>query len=279
MQSLELTNDILPVAIVNYVIHTKNLVILNDASQSEKFMNNPYIVKNKPKSILCMPLLNQGNLSAILYLENNLTDAAFTEDRINVLNMLSSQMAISIDNASLYTTTKKLNEQLSIVNRAYERFVPKDFLSLLKRKSIEDVGLGNQVQQTMSILFADIRNFTILSESMTPQENFNFINSFLKVMGPIIRKHNGFVDSYIGDAIMALYAQSADDAVQSALDMQYALRDYNKHRIEKGRKTIEIGIGINTGLLILGTVGEAQSFDSDGYFRCGKHRIGFRISN
>lgn len=262
LQSISINNEILCVSIVNYVIRTKEFIVLDDAIRSEQFMNDPYVEKTKQKSILCMPLLNQGVLSGILYMENNLTEGAFTKDRIETLNLLSSQIAISIDNARLYSNTKELNEQLIVLNSAYERFVPNDFLSLLEKKSIVDVDLGDQVQESMSVLFTDIRNFTTLSESMSPQENFNFINSFLSVMGPVIRKHNGFVDKYIGDAIMALYPRSADDAVLCALEMQKALQQFNKQRTEKGEYSIAIGIGINTGTLMLGTVGEAHRMNA-----------------
>lgn len=260
LQSIEISPNILPISIINYVIHAKESVVLDNAIKSEQFMNDSYIIDKQPKSILCMPLLNQGKLSGILYMENNLTEAAFTKDRIDVLNLLSSQIAISIDNARLYSNTKKLNEKLIILNQAYERFVPQDFLSLLEKKSIVDVDLGDHVQETMSVLFTDIRNFTTRSEKMTPQENFNFINSFLSCIGPIIRKHHGFVDKYIGDAIMALYPRKPDDALQCALEMQSALREYNK--LHSDQEPVQIGIGINTGLLMLGTVGEANRMNA-----------------
>ena len=104
----------------------------------------------------------------------------------------------------------------------------------------------------MSVLFTDIRSFTTRSEKMTPEENFKFINSFLSVVAPVIRKHHGFVDKYIGDAIMALYPRSPDDALHCALEMQIALAEYNKQNPDQD--PVKIGIGINTGLLMLGTV-------------------------
>ncbi len=262
LQSIPMTNDILCVAIVNYIIRKKEPIMLDDAAKSGQFINDPYIERTRPKSILCLPLLNQGNLSGILYLENNLTEKAFTKDRFSTLNLLSSQIAISVDNARLYSSTKELNEQLLSLNKAYERFLPKDFLSLLGKKSVVDVELGDHVQATMSVLFADIRNFTGFSETLSPDENFNFINSFLSMMGPIIRKHHGFIDKYIGDAIMALYPRDADDAVSCAQDMQRALLTFNQVRIAKGKLPIAIGIGINTGLLMLGTIGEANRMNA-----------------
>ncbi|MBE9562750.1 MAG: bacteriohemerythrin [Proteobacteria bacterium] len=146
------------------------------------------------------------------------------------------------------------HETLFQLNQAYGYFVPRQFLSLLGKKSITDIKLGDQTEQNMTILFADIREFTTLSETMTPQENFNFINAFLSQMEPIITNNNGFIDKYIGDAIMALF-YNADDAVQAGIDMLEALKNYNTTRGRPGRPVIKIGIGINTGLLILGIIG------------------------
>ena len=138
----------------------------------------------------------------------------------------------------------------------YERFVPKEFLKNLDKEDIADVKLGDNVEKDMSILFTDIRDFTTLSEQMTPEQNFKFINSYLSVVGPVIRRHNGFIDKYIGDAIMALFDKTADDAVGGAIAMLQKLVDYNEGRKRAGYVPIGIGIGINTGTLRIGTVGE-----------------------
>jgi class 3 adenylate cyclase len=132
---------------------------------------------------------------------------------------------------------------------------------VLDKKNIIDVQLGEQVEKEMTVLFADIRSFTSLSEKMTPQENFNFINSYLSQMVPIIAQSHGFIDKYIGDAIMALFPTNADDAVQSAIAMLKQLVRYNKKRQETKLEPIAIGIGLNTGLLMLGTVGGESRID------------------
>jgi PAS domain S-box-containing protein len=94
----------------------------------------------------------------------------------------------------------KFTTELFQLNQAYERFVPREFLQFLDKETILDVKLGDQVQREMSVLFADIRSFTTLSESMTPEDNFKFINSYLSRMEPIIGSYQGFIDKYIGDA-------------------------------------------------------------------------------
>lgn len=152
--------------------------------------------------------------------------------------------------------------ELEKIAAASARFVPREFLKFLKRESIVDARLGDAVQAEMTIMFADIRSFTSLSESMSPQENFEFLNSYLSRVGPVIRQYDGFIDKYIGDGIMALFPNSAEDAVQAAIEMQQQVKIYNKHRENSGYKPISIGIGLHTGSLMLGTIGEAERMES-----------------
>ena len=165
----------------------------------------------------------------------------------------------------LFELNQNLEKSLdaeSELTDAYGRFVPHQFLNLLGYESIIDVNLGDQVQEEMSVLFADIRDFTTLSETMTPQENFNFINAYLSRMEPAITSNNGFIDKYIGDAIMALFSDFADDAVKAGIAMLNILTNYNEDRQRVGYVPIQIGIGINSGSLMLGTVGGKSRMDS-----------------
>lgn len=156
----------------------------------------------------------------------------------------------------------KIHIQLSKITLAYGRFVPHEFLRFLGHESIIDVKLGDQVLKTMTILFSDIRSFTTLSESMTPKQNFDFINDYLKRVGPVIRTYKGFIDKYIGDAMMALFPETAEDAVRAAIAIQQQVSLYNTHRQETGESPIAIGIGLHTGSLMLGTVGEEQRMET-----------------
>lgn len=155
----------------------------------------------------------------------------------------------------------KTHLNLSKINSAYGRFVPHDFLQLLNKESIVDVQLGDQTQKDMTVMFSDIRSFTSLSEKMTPQENFNFLNSFFQRMGPLIRENHGFIDKYIGDGVMALFPVSADDALNAAIAMHTELDVYNTHRRNTGYEPIRIGIGLHTGALMLGTIGEEKRME------------------
>lgn len=170
----------------------------------------------------------------------------------NLANSFNS-MADSLDSAD-----KLKNEYI----KSYQKFVPMEIITFLQKESILDVLLGDQVQKEMTILFSDIRSFTTISETLTPEENFNFINSYLKRMGPIVRKHRGYIDKYIGDAIMALFPYSPDDAINSAIEMQFAIKEYNEHRTQQGFVGISIGIGLHTGKLMLGTIGENERMEA-----------------
>ncbi len=145
---------------------------------------------------------------------------------------------------------------------AYSRLIPRQLLTLLERDSIIDVKLGDQIERKLTIMFSDIRNFTPLSESMTPGENFEFINSYLSQMEPVIGKHRGIIDKYMGDTIMALFTQSADDAVTGSIAVLEKLVQYNAGRGRAGYRPIYIGIGLNTGMVIIGTVGGTNRMDS-----------------
>jgi len=156
----------------------------------------------------------------------------------------------------------KFTSELFALNEAFARFVPRQFLQFLEKDSIVDVKVGDHVQKEMSVLFADIRDFTTLSESMTPEQNFKFINAYLSRMEPAIVENQGFIDKYIGDAIMALFSGGADSALKAAISMLQRLAEYNQERKKAGYVPIQIGIGINTGSLMLGTVGGYSRMDS-----------------
>lgn len=149
---------------------------------------------------------------------------------------------------------RQFTEELLKLNQANQRFVPQQFIQLLGKSTIMDVDIGDNVQKKMSVLFSDIRGFTGLSETMSPKQNFEFINGFLSRMTPAINENNGFIDKYIGDAIMALF-NDADSALRASISMLQRLQEYNLTRTRPDRPPLAIGIGINTGIMRLGTVG------------------------
>jgi class 3 adenylate cyclase len=152
-------------------------------------------------------------------------------------------------------------DEISSMSTAYARFVPKEFLELLEKEKITEVELKQNRPLFLTILFADIRSFTSLSEKMEPDENFKFLNSFLSRMGPLIRRHHGFIDKFIGDGIMALFPGEPSDGVASAVDMQREMYTYNRHRKRSGYEAITIGIGVHAENVILGVVGEQERME------------------
>jgi two-component system sensor histidine kinase ChiS len=161
-------------------------------------------------------------------------------------------------NDRLEERVKKRTAQLVELNTAYERFVPREFLSLLKKESILEVELGDQIAQQMTVMFSDIRGWTTLSEGMSAQESFNFINAFLNRVSPVINAHRGFIDNFQGDGMMALFPESADDAVRAAIAMHAVVSEYNQDRRHKGFEPISIGVGLHIGDLMLGIIGHAE---------------------
>jgi two-component system sensor histidine kinase ChiS len=152
--------------------------------------------------------------------------------------------------------------ELAKINDSYARFVPRQFLEQLGKQRILDVELGDQVQREMTVLFSDIRDFTKLAEGMTPAETFGFVNQYLGALEPAITRHNGIIDKYVGDAVMALFPDGPDDAINAALEMFQRLDAFNVERATGGGPPVRIGIGLHTGELMLGTVGAHKRMDT-----------------
>jgi two-component system, sensor histidine kinase ChiS len=154
------------------------------------------------------------------------------------------------------------HRELEAHNIAFRRFVPGEFLEHLDRPNILEVQLGDNAMRDMTVLFADVIDFSSLSEHMQPHENFRFLNSYLSRVGPIIRNHSGFVDKYLGDGVMGLFPHSRRHALDTALDFRRDLVEYNAGRARAGYRPIDVGVGIHCGVLLLGTIGESQRMDT-----------------
>lgn len=206
--------------------------------------------------VLILTVINDSLHTAQIINTANISSLGF-------LTFLVSQSFLVTQNYSkAFIKVDRLSQSLELTNTALQRFVPTEFLSYLGKKSITDIQLGEHVEHHMSIMFADIRSFTRLSEKMKPVENFNFINSYLKRITPPIRNNGGFIDKYLGDGVMALFPERADNALAAGLDMLSSLQVYNQHRLSAGYEPIDIGIGIHTGSLMMGTIGNEHRMDS-----------------
>ncbi len=155
----------------------------------------------------------------------------------------------------------KTHLNLFKINDSYSRFIPFEILQSLGRESILDVNLGDQIEKEVTILFSDIRDYTTLSEGMTPKENFNFLNSFLSKMGPVIRDNNGFIVQYLGDGLMSIFLHNPLDAIKASITMLTQIETYNIDRLNKSRKAIAVGFGLHTGKLVMGVIGDEKRMD------------------
>ncbi|AFG37331.1 adenylate/guanylate cyclase domain-containing protein [Spirochaeta africana] len=146
------------------------------------------------------------------------------------------------------------------INTSLWRFVPQEVLRFLGKNDIVDIQLGDQIHSTFSVLFADIRGFTQLSEDMSPADSFRFINAFLERTGPVIREYGGFIDKYIGDAIMAIFPNDPAQAVQAAIALHREVGRFN--HAHPDYPDIRIGVSINSGPIMLGIIGEKERLES-----------------
>ena len=158
---------------------------------------------------------------------------------------------------SMGKSLEELFEEKDRSEQFYYKFVPEQFRKLLGKEKFTDLALGDSCSRELTVLFCDIRSFSINSEVMTAKENFEFVNIIYGIAGPIIRQNGGFVDKYIGDAVMALF-ENADDAVKSGIEIYRAivLDPLTAERL--GISDINIGIGIHSGMARIGIVGESE---------------------
>ncbi|WJG09984.1 adenylate/guanylate cyclase domain-containing protein [Aliiglaciecola sp. LCG003] len=162
----------------------------------------------------------------------------------------------------------KADEALRLT-QTFQKFVPRQFVDHFAKHGSDTLELGRADEDEVAILFCDIRGFTGLSENMTPQELMKFLNSYFLRMNDPIHQNSGFIDKFIGDAIMALFdhpkgtnKDKAIDALNAAVDLRYALNVYNQHRHNSGYPPVNIGVGVHFGPVIIGTVGSDDRMDT-----------------
>ncbi|WP_341679286.1 AAA family ATPase [Niveibacterium sp. SC-1] len=239
----------LPLALVQQVLQTNEPIVLNELPRSGALARDAYLLAHRPQSLLCLPLQRQGKTEGVLFMENWLTAGVFSEERIEVIRLLAAQVSISIENARLVEAQRRLID-------AQQRFVPSQFLDSLAHRDIARVELGEHVAKPhMSVMFADLRGFTPLAEQLDPRAVIALLNRYFLAMEPAITGAGGFIDSFAGDEIKALFDDSADGAVRGAVGMWQALDQFNAASREMGQPQLNMGIGINTGPVVLGTVG------------------------
>ncbi|MBT9315950.1 adenylate/guanylate cyclase domain-containing protein [Leptothoe spongobia] len=194
---------------------------------------------------------------------NSLTSISARTDELGNLAQVFSETVQSVKHHEQQLI--EANKHLSDLLTAYSRFVPHEYLTFLKQESIINIQLGDHVSKEMAVMFSDIRSFTTLSEHMSPQENFNFINAYLRRISPEIRNHNGFIVKYLGDGMMAVFPESVDDALRAGIAKAKRVQEYNQHRLSAGYEPLEVGIGIHVGHMMVGMVGEANRMQGDAF--------------
>lgn len=195
-------------------------------------------------------MLNQTEvIHTGLYLPVGLWIVVFAQAYI-----LSSRMSTAFRTTEIYSST-------------FRKFVPLQFLNKIAKHGIESIKPGNAEADEVTVLFSDIRSFTKISEQMSPEAVFGMLNEYLAHVEPPIRRNNGFVDKYMGDGIMALFEGSEErssscHAVMAAIEMKKALVTYNSERKQRGELPLEMGIGLHSGSVIIGTLGGEERMDS-----------------
>jgi predicted ATPase/class 3 adenylate cyclase/tRNA A-37 threonylcarbamoyl transferase component Bud32 len=245
----------LPRSAIRFVARTGAVLVVPDAGADARFVAASGAEGGHPHSVLCAPIVHSGVRSAIIYLENNLASRAFTAASVRMVELLGSQAAISIENARLF-------EQSHDMVRSFARFVPSEFVRTLHRERVMDVGVGDAVTRDITVLFADLRGFTKLFEGLEVAVGFALLNRYLGRITPIIERGGGFVDKFVGDAVMALFPGETDGAVRAAVELTRAAREMSEAEQELLRgASLEVGTGLHAGPVMLGALGAADRID------------------
>lgn len=223
------------------------------------------IIENEVQSLIYAAMKVKHRIMGAIILAGKNAEQ-YSAAHLKLLVTLALQSSTAIESAMLYEKNlREVREREEAILRIHEvtkKFVPSEFIRALGKESLTDVLLGDQVEKIVTVLFTDIRDFTSLSEKMTPEENFHFVSSFNAQLGPIIRENRGFINQYLGDSIMALFPESPEDALKAAIAMQKAVYELNLRRQSNGLPPIKAGIGMHTGSLIMGITGDEHRLDA-----------------
>ncbi len=244
--------------VLQRVAQTRSAVLTADAILDSRFSSSESIVAQGIRSAMAVPLLSKGVLKGVLFCDTRERTNAFSEKDLKILSGIASQAAIALENAEL---AKKIESE--IVTRAeLSRFLSPAVAEMVVQGKVELLRVGRMAE--VSVIFADIRGFTTMSESESPQETVAMLNSFFTRMANVIFRHEGNLDKFIGDCVMATWgppSQHPDDAaraLKAAIEMQGELTELNKARVEEKLAPIQVGIGVNTGTAVVGYMGSSD---------------------
>lgn len=255
----------------DYLVKQSSVLLRIGLSGQSEILSDLSVLKQKEiisaevQSLIYAGMKVKQRMVGAIILADTLPDK-YTAAHLKLLVTLALQSATAIESASLYEKNiREVREREEAILRIYEitkKFVPNEFILSLGKTAITDVKLGDLVEKNVTVLFTDIRDFTTLSEMMTPEENFRFVSSFNERLGPIIRRHHGFINQYLGDSIMAIFPGEPADALNAAIEMQQAIHALNAERMPIGLPEIRAGIGMHTGPLIMGITGDEHRLDA-----------------
>jgi adenylate cyclase len=247
--------------VLDTVVREKEAVLSHDASADARFQSAQSVIMQGIRSTMCVPLIHNETVLGVMMLDSKLATHAFTEKDLALFETVASQAAVAVQNTLF---AKKL-EQEAVTRERFRRLLSPDIAEQVLSGKLE-VKKGGELRET-TILFADIRGFTSISESCEPQIVVDALNEYFERMVEIVFRYEGTLDKFIGDEMMVLFGSPvshSDDpvrAVRAALEMQAALASLNERHEARGLPPFEIGIGINTGEVVAGYIGSSQALE------------------
>jgi len=247
--------------VLDTVVREKEAVLSHDASADARFQSAQSVIMQGIRSTMCVPLLQGETVLGVMMLDSKLATHAFTDKDLALFETVASQAAIAVQN----TLFAKRIEQEAVMRERFRRLLSPAIAEQVLSGQLE-VTKGGELRET-TILFADIRGFTSMSESHEPEVVVDALNEYFERMVEIAFRYEGTLDKFIGDEMMVLFGSpvahddDADRAVRAALEMQDALSDLNERHEAQGLPPFEIGIGINTGEVVAGYIGSSQALE------------------
>jgi adenylate cyclase len=246
-------------SIIAEVEQQKKAVLSSDATMDSRFSGAHSIIMQGIRSTMCVPLIHGDELLGIMHMDSQIATNAFTEKDLQLFTGIAAQAAVAIQNARL---AKKIETETK-TRAQFQRLLSPNLVEQLVAGKLH-LEKGGELRE-VTILISDIRGFTSMSEKKEPAEIVQMLNEYFELMVDILFRAQGTLDKYVGDEIMALFGAPVDmpdaplNAVRCAVDMQKALREFNRTRIAEGQEPIKIGIGINTGRVITGAIGSSRT--------------------
>ena len=247
--------------VLDTVVREKEAVLSHDASADARFQSAQSVIMQGIRSTMCVPLLHNETVLGVMMLDSKLATHAFDEKDLALFETVANQAAIAIQN----TLFAKRLEQEAVMRERFRRLLSPAIAEQVLSGHLE-VKKGGELRET-TVLFADIRGFTSISEAYEPQVVVDALNEYFERMVEIVFRYEGTLDKFIGDEMMVLFGSPVahrDDpvrAVRAALEMQEALRTINERHAARGLPPFEIGIGINTGEVVAGYIGSSQALE------------------